>query len=77
MSIASCIPDAMDHKVTALERAFQLAKRGHVAGITDIRAQLKREGYDERAVDGSPSLGAQLRRLIKIARSRSANAPQT
>jgi hypothetical protein len=64
----------MDIKVSALERAFQLAKSGRVAGIPDIRAKLRREGYDERAVDGGPSLTAQLKGIIKIARSGSANS---
>jgi hypothetical protein len=67
----------MDPKVTALERAFQLAKSGRVVGIPDIRAQLRREGYDEKAVDGGPSLSSQLRGLIKVARSGSTDAPRT
>ena len=40
----------MDTKVTALERAFQLARSGHMATVDDIRKRLKREGYDERVV---------------------------
>lgn len=58
----------MDYKVAALERAFQLAKSGRVARIEDIRKQLRREGYDDRAVDGGRSLLSQLRGLIKAAR---------
>jgi hypothetical protein len=42
----------MDRKVSALERAFQLARSGQVAGIGDIKKQLTREGYDDKAVDG-------------------------
>jgi hypothetical protein len=57
----------VDHKVSALERAFQLARLGQAADVENIRDQLKREGYDERVVDGGPSLKAQLRKLIKAA----------
>jgi hypothetical protein len=64
---------AMDRNVSALERAFQLAKLGEVGGVPKIRAQLKREGYDDRVVEGR-SLISQLQNLIKIARSDSANA---
>jgi hypothetical protein len=64
----------MDHRITALERAFQLAKSGGVVDVRGIRARLKREGYDEKAVDGSPSLTSQLRVIIKIARSENINS---
>jgi hypothetical protein len=57
----------MDWKISALERAFQLARSGRMATVTDIKKQLKREGYDERAVHGGPSLNSQLRGLIKAA----------
>jgi hypothetical protein len=58
----------MDSKVTALERAFQLARSGHMATVDDIRKRLKEEGYDERAVaDGGRSLTTQLRGLIRTA----------
>jgi hypothetical protein len=46
----------MDPKVSALERAFQLARSGQAASIDDIKKRLKREGYEEKAVDGGPSL---------------------
>ncbi len=58
----------MDHKISALERAFQLARSGRVIDVDDIRQELRREGYDERAVmDGGPLLKSQLRELIKAA----------
>ena len=54
--------------MTALERAFQLARSGHMATVDDIRKRLKQEGYDERAVaDGGRSLTTQLRGLIRAA----------
>ena len=56
----------MDSKVTALERAFQLARSGKMATIEDIKKRLKQEGYDERVVtDGGRSLTTQLRGLIR------------
>jgi hypothetical protein len=58
----------MTPNVSALERAFQLAKSGRVGGITDIRAQLKREGYDNSVVEGR-LLRSQLKALIESARS--------
>jgi hypothetical protein len=54
----------MDPKVSALERAFQLARSGQAASIDDIKKRLKREGYEEKAVDGGPSVAGQLRKLI-------------
>ena len=58
----------MNPDVSALERAFQLARSGRVASIQDIRAQLKREGYNDRAVEGR-SLTSQLRDIIKAAQA--------
>ena len=52
--------------MTALERAFQLARSGKMATIEDIKKRLKQEGYDERVVtDGGRSLTTQLRGLIR------------
>jgi hypothetical protein len=58
----------MDPKVSALERAFQLAKSGQVSNVEDIRTRLKREGYDAREDLVGRSLKSQLRDLIKAAR---------
>jgi hypothetical protein len=58
----------MDSKVTALERAFQLARSGRMSSVDDIRKQLKREGYDDRVVlDGGRLLTTQLKGLIRAA----------
>jgi hypothetical protein len=65
---------AMDNTISGIERAFQLAKSGHVGGINELRAALKKEGYSSIALDGS-SLKKQLRGLIRTARE-SANAPR-
>lgn len=64
----------MDQHVTALERAFQLAKSGQVEGVADITAALKQEGYRIDQMQG-PQLFAQLRRLIGAARA--PEAPRT
>jgi len=52
----------MDSKVTALERAFQLARSGLMTTVEDIKKRLKQEGYDEKVMaDGGPALTTQLR----------------
>jgi hypothetical protein len=53
--------------MTALERAFQLARSGRVAGLTEIATSLNREGYSVRQIEG-PLLKRQLSDLIKAAR---------
>jgi hypothetical protein len=60
----------MDPKVSALERAFQLAGSGQVASVDDIKKRLMLEGYDHQVVNGGPSLSSQLRERIKAARRR-------
>jgi hypothetical protein len=59
----------MDSKVSALERAFQLARSGQAA-FADIEKQLDREGYDRNVVRGGPLLKGQLKKLIREARER-------
>ena len=63
----------MDTNQTALERAFELAKSGKFATVSDLRAHLGREGYQANQVEG-PALGRQLRQLIR--KSRDAGGPQ-
>jgi hypothetical protein len=53
----------VDHNVTALERAFQLAKSGNIATMDALKYQLKREGYSVAMVTGN-LLTRQLRALI-------------
>ena len=66
----------MDQKMTALERAFQLARSGRVAGLTEIVTSLNREGYSASQIEG-PVLKRQLSGLIKAARKASADSAQT
>ena len=65
----------MDPNLSALERAFQLARSGQVSNVEDIRKRLKQEGYDSRAVDVGRSLQSQLRELIKVAHLESGGSP--
>jgi hypothetical protein len=66
----------MDHKMTALERAFQLARSGTVAGLTEIVSSLNREGYSANQIEGR-LLKRQLADLIKAARKTSADSATT
>ena len=58
----------MQANLSALERAFQLARSGQVIDVKDIKAQLKREGYDLAQITGSV-LVRQLQRVMKAARN--------
>ena len=42
----------MDHSISALERAFQLARSGHVETVRDIALLLRRDGYDQTQING-------------------------
>ena len=54
---------------TTLERAFALARTGEFASVSEIRARLKRERYDQvEAHLQGPALGKQLRQLCEQAR---------
>jgi len=66
----------MDQKMTALERAFQLARSGTVAGLSEIATSLNREGYHANQIEG-PVLKRQLADLIKAARKPSAASAET
>jgi hypothetical protein len=61
------MPCGMDQRMTALERAFQLARSGSVAGLTEIVSSLNREGYAASQIEGR-LLKRQLADLIKAAR---------
>lgn len=57
----------MTSRPTVLERAFTLARSGDYAGVAEIKAQLKTEGYALHQLEG-PSLMRQLRELCGTAR---------
>lgn len=59
----------MTHRPTTLERAFQLARSGDHATISEIRRQLKLEGFSDAPTQISgPSMLKQLRKLCEAAR---------
>ena len=62
---------AMDHTLTALERAFQLARSGDYASIPDIKKRLSIEGYSAGQVTGG-TLTKQLQALMREARAKRA-----
>jgi hypothetical protein len=63
----------MNSRLTALERAFQLARSGQVSTITEIVGSLRRDGYSTNQIDG-PALKRQLRNLITVARPQGKNS---
>jgi hypothetical protein len=56
----------MDPTVTALERAFALAKSGECASVPDIKKRLIQEGYSIAQITGG-TLSKQLLALIRAA----------
>jgi hypothetical protein len=52
----------MTQRATTLERAFELARSGKYAGVSELRQQLKVEGYSPDQLTG-PTLLRQLRDL--------------
>jgi hypothetical protein len=60
----------MDHSVTALECAFQIAKSGDCKSVSDLKKQLLKEHYSLNKIIGR-TLFKQLEALIKAARGRS------
>lgn len=57
----------MNTNKTALERAFELAKSGKYANVSDIKTALLAERYSTEKVTGA-SLSKQLRDLIASSR---------
>ena len=51
---------------SVLERAFELAKSGECANLTDLRRRLRQEGYQPRDLFGR-TLKVQLSRAIQVA----------
>lgn len=57
----------MKPNTTALERAFELAKSGKFANVTEVKSVVAKEGYPMNQMEG-PALAKQLRALIKAHR---------
>ncbi|HEY4031962.1 MAG TPA: hypothetical protein VGM25_16570 [Caulobacteraceae bacterium] len=60
----------MTIRPTALERAFALARTGEYPGLSELKTQLKAEGYATLQLEG-PSLLRQLRTLCTESRKTS------
>lgn len=59
-------------RLTTVERAYQLASSGEVFSLTEIRKQLRAEGYhDAPAHLAGVALVTELRRLLIVARKAS------
>ena len=56
----------MDERTTPLERAFELAKSGTCASVSEIKQRLKSEGHSVDQITGAV-LKRQLRALIQAA----------
>jgi hypothetical protein len=57
---------SMDHGITALERAFQLANSGNYGSVADIKKRLSAEGFSVAHITGRV-LSKQLKALIQTA----------
>lgn len=57
----------MKPNITALERAFELAKSGKFASVTEVKSAVSKEGYAMSQMEG-PMLAKQLRALVKAHR---------
>ena len=53
--------------ITAIERAFELARSGQYASLSDVRRQLRIEGHSQEQIQGTTLL-RQIRGMIKLAR---------
>ena len=60
---------SMRSDLTALERAFDLARSGKCHNVMEIALKLKSEGYSLQHLEG-PTLQKQLRDLIEVAMNR-------
>lgn len=56
----------MNYRLTALERAFELARSGQYASVAEIKKQLLAEGFSISQVTGGV-LSRQLKDLIRAA----------
>jgi hypothetical protein len=59
----------MDPKLSAIERAFQIARSGQAPSVDDIKKALKKEGYPPGQIVGR-SLARQLMAIITAARGK-------
>lgn len=62
----------MNPGTTALERAFELAKSGKFASVSEVKSAVSKEGYSMNQMEG-PMLARQLRALIQLHRKQDSN----
>jgi hypothetical protein len=66
----------VEPNVSAVERAFQLARAGKASDMKGLATLLKREGYSSRQIDHMPALSRQLRAIMTAAQDQPANKSQ-
>jgi hypothetical protein len=64
--IASAREGPMDHRLSTLERAFQIARSGEVLDIQQLKRAVKKEGYAADQIHGR-AISKQLRTIIAAA----------
>lgn len=75
-ALSRAILETMDQNITALERAFQIAKSGECETLTDVKKRLKAEGYSINQIEGR-TITKQLATLIKNAKADPTATPGT
>jgi hypothetical protein len=65
------------HRLTILERAFELAQTGPCETFDELRKQLKAEGYDSASQMSFPALKKQLSKIIQARRAAAPAAAPT
>ena len=66
----------MDPNVSAIERAFQLARSGKAKDMKGLKSILKSGGYTNGQLDNMPALAKQLRLIMAASRPRPAGKQQ-
>jgi hypothetical protein len=59
----------MDHRITAIERAFQIARSAHTSSVAEIKEGLRKQGYAPEQISG-PVLPKELIAIIAVAREK-------
>jgi hypothetical protein len=65
----------VDHKITTLERAFQIARSGYASSVVEIKDALRKEGYSLEQISGRV-LSKQLIAISAVARKDRAAPPK-
>ncbi len=65
----------MNTRPSVIERAFQLAKSGRCASVSEIRSQLENEAYESAGAVRGSTLISRLDGMIKTAKTSKAAQP--